>query len=566
MLKKMLSLLLSGIMLLSLSVPVFSAQEISAKNISALSLPDEVSTDDEVLSDASFDEAYAYLISAIEATKNVNEKYYTDESFKTYANAREDAGMAHLNAYNDMFTADDLIRFADNLLKAYENLEYLIFGDPNCDTRVNVKDATEIQKHLADLVNLSEKRLLCADVDKDGENNIKDVTLLQKFLAGIIRSSEIKYIELDFYIIDLKVQLLELMEYAELYTTGTPFEAKGYEKYVIAMGKAVSAYRDKWPFEENAQDVLDAINGLDDALDNLIVELPIVFPTDGEIEYVDEYEFRVGTYNHEWENVNVIVRSPEELEEELQKVDINAYERNEDIFPEKYDDAFFEENVVIMSFCMVGGSGCSQWVYSLEIDGTALIVHRSINRPEIYPPDMNYTLTYLEVKKDYLEGLTMIINKTNGEYAENNPIQNSRKVLDVKDIDEYRVGPYNHNWEPVWIIPQNPDELQEFFGNIDTDYYDSVMLPDKYDEDFFEEHGLIVTLFVIGGSGSNQSFGRLMADGDTVTVERYITQPTSGPCDMDYRLTLFVVDKEDLEGITQIENEIVYEYIEKDLV
>ncbi len=404
MFKKILSMLIVTLMILSLSVAYVSAEEIS-DNAGA-----GVSTSDEVLSDASFDEAYAYLVSAIEATQDVNKNYYTDESFEAYAKAREDAGMAHLNAYDDMFTTKELMQFADALLDSYNALEYLIFGDSNGDKKVNIKDATEIQKHLVSIVNLSEKRLLCADINCDGENNIKDVTLLQKFLSGVIRPYEVEFIELDFYIIDLKVQLLELMEYAELYTTGTPFEAEGYEKYEIAMGKAVSAYRCKWPFEENAQDVLDAINELDDALHNLIVELPEVFPTDGEIEFVNDYEFRVGLYDHTWDNVNIIVRSREEFKAVLDKVDVDYWDRNEDIFPEEYDDAFFEDNAIIMSFFVVGGSGCNQWIYSLEVDGTALIIHRSVTRPTNYPPDMNYQLAYLEVKNKDIDRVTMIIN------------------------------------------------------------------------------------------------------------------------------------------------------------
>lgn len=423
MFRKMLSMLLVMLMLMSISVTFVSAEETTGATDAIMSTSDESAADDEVSTGdetASFDEAYDYLVSVIEATKNVNKNYYTEESYEKYIIAKEEAGMAHINAGDDMYTAEEMICFADNLWKAYENLEYLIFGDSNGDSKVNIKDATEIQKHLVDLVKLSEKRLLCADINSDGVNNIKDATHLQKFLSGIISPSEIEYIELDFYIIDLKIELYELMKYAELYTTGTPFEEEGYERYETAMENAVSAYGCKWPLEENAQDVLDAINELEDALHNLVVELPEVLPTDGEIEYLCDYEFRVGTYNYDWENVNIIVRSPEELQAEIDKIDVNAYERNEDIFPEKYDDAFFEENAIIMSFCMVGGSGCSQWVYSLEIDGTALIVHRSVHRPEIYPPDMNYSLSYLEVKKSDIERVTMIINYIDGEFTGSN--------------------------------------------------------------------------------------------------------------------------------------------------
>lgn len=548
MLKKMLSMLLAILMLMSISVTVVSAD--ANKDI-----PYETATRDEAVSDASFDEAYNYLVSIIELTKDVDKNYYTEESYEIFETAAFDAQFAYINAYDDMFSAQVLREFADDLLKAYDALEALIFGDADGDKKVNIKDATEIQKHLADIVNLSEKRLLCADVNCDGLNNIKDATYIQKYVAGIIEPIENKFLHQELYVVDLKLQLQELIEYGREFTADKKFEAESFDRYINAESNAHAVFEDKevvpsdiinahtnlnlaieelvfdverisalaelydalqsfpvggnytsesmgrlcdaidegWVIYNNSdatieiirqqtEKILDALDRLEvvhinadalnklweaimraeeevaderdytaeswevfceasydarmtyyygkseeeywiaaqmlnDAIDSLVIKLPEVLPTNGKIEFVNDYEFRVGTYNYDWENVNTIVRSPEELQAEIDKIDVNAYERNEDIFPEKYDDAFFEENAIIMSFCLVGGSGCSQWVYSLEIDGTALIVHRSINRPENYPPDMNYSLSYLEVKKSDIAGVTMIINKINGEFA-----------------------------------------------------------------------------------------------------------------------------------------------------
>ncbi len=58
-------------------------------------------------------------------------------------------------------------------------------GDSNCDLVVNIKDATEIQKHLAEIVTLSHDGLFFADTDSNGAVNIKDATAIQKHLAGI---------------------------------------------------------------------------------------------------------------------------------------------------------------------------------------------------------------------------------------------------------------------------------------------------------------------------------------------------------------------------------------------
>ena len=66
-----------------------------------------------------------------------------------------------------------------------QNDENYQLGDVNLDGIVNIIDATEIQKHLVDLVVLNEKQLSVADVNKDGVVSILDSTDIQKILAGI---------------------------------------------------------------------------------------------------------------------------------------------------------------------------------------------------------------------------------------------------------------------------------------------------------------------------------------------------------------------------------------------
>ena len=61
-----------------------------------------------------------------------------------------------------------------------------ILGDSDGDGRINVKDATAIQKHLASLLYLSEEGKLSADVEEQGKDlNILCATYIQKYLASI---------------------------------------------------------------------------------------------------------------------------------------------------------------------------------------------------------------------------------------------------------------------------------------------------------------------------------------------------------------------------------------------
>ncbi len=61
-----------------------------------------------------------------------------------------------------------------------------ILGDVDGDDKVSIMDATEIQRHIAQLTTISEDRLTCADTDKDGKVSIIDATQIQRFIAQLI--------------------------------------------------------------------------------------------------------------------------------------------------------------------------------------------------------------------------------------------------------------------------------------------------------------------------------------------------------------------------------------------
>lgn len=60
-----------------------------------------------------------------------------------------------------------------------------LLGDVNGDGKVNVKDATLIQKAAAKIIELTDEEKLRADVNADNKNNVKDATAIQKFAAKI---------------------------------------------------------------------------------------------------------------------------------------------------------------------------------------------------------------------------------------------------------------------------------------------------------------------------------------------------------------------------------------------
>ncbi|MGN0503837.1 MAG: dockerin type I domain-containing protein [Ruminococcus sp.] len=81
----------------------------------------------------------------------------------------------------------DGIEIASNLtgntVPPIEIIITVLCGDADQNGKVNVKDATLIQKYVADKETISENGLLAADVNNDTKVNVKDGTAIQKFVA-----------------------------------------------------------------------------------------------------------------------------------------------------------------------------------------------------------------------------------------------------------------------------------------------------------------------------------------------------------------------------------------------
>lgn len=78
---------------------------------------------------------------------------------------------------------------AETYAKEYNHAFFAISyntGDANLDGEINVKDATAIQKHLAEIIYFDYVATIVADADEDFNLTIKDATTIQKEIAGLI--------------------------------------------------------------------------------------------------------------------------------------------------------------------------------------------------------------------------------------------------------------------------------------------------------------------------------------------------------------------------------------------
>lgn len=85
----------------------------------------------------------------------------------------------------DPSTDDETKPSTDDEEPIASNDEYLS-GDVNLDGKLNIRDATAIQKYAAKIIDFDETQKKLADYNGDGKINVKDATLIQKKLANLI--------------------------------------------------------------------------------------------------------------------------------------------------------------------------------------------------------------------------------------------------------------------------------------------------------------------------------------------------------------------------------------------
>ena len=83
--------------------------------------------------------------------------------------------------------ANDYNDFNNTYMFEYYNTDIpdnmILMGDTTLDRRIDVSDATFVQKHIVKLENLTNNALIAADVDRNNTISIKDATLIQCYVA-----------------------------------------------------------------------------------------------------------------------------------------------------------------------------------------------------------------------------------------------------------------------------------------------------------------------------------------------------------------------------------------------
>lgn len=108
-------------------------------------------------------------------------KFGVDKITKSYPNQYKNSFMYFKVPYDNasVLITFDLTNF-DYVSKQNATYRIDLIGDVCGDGKISVTDATELQKSLSEITELTDNQNTLADVNGDGEVNVKDVTAIQK--------------------------------------------------------------------------------------------------------------------------------------------------------------------------------------------------------------------------------------------------------------------------------------------------------------------------------------------------------------------------------------------------
>lgn len=123
--------------------------------------------------------AKSYNLEIINKSNNgvISKNNLTENSFITFL----DSGKYSVRIISDNNVVSDSMDF---------EIEYKdqLIGDVNSDGIVSIADATELQKHLVNIIDFDDEQLDVADTNGDGKISIIDATEIQKYLVGLVSS------------------------------------------------------------------------------------------------------------------------------------------------------------------------------------------------------------------------------------------------------------------------------------------------------------------------------------------------------------------------------------------
>ncbi len=352
-------------------------------------------------------------------------------------------------------------------------------GDAEFDGVVNVRDATALQKHIAQLHILYGAENIVADANADGDVNIKDATEIQKYSAGIkLNSGAGLLMKVLAPVVSEKTQAA-LTELHHLIA-----EAKGLfvpgSNYVAATSAKLSEEIEK----------SEAIFEIDNpALD-------------------------------------VVTAQKEALREAMEGLEFVNLDT--------------KELVSLMNTA-------SRYIGTGYTDDSLEALKEAISNAQM-------VCLYGQSQDEVTLAVAQIEEAVNAlEYA----FDEDAVKIPFTLVQECRVFGYDGADDTLVYLVKSPAQMDEILATIhgeNTAVYTKPERDASYDEAFFEENSLIITLNLAGYDESEQVINALVLKDDVLIVRRELYKIINGNSYKNYRFALMEVKNSDIEGVVTLKN------------
>lgn len=414
-----------------------------------------------------------------------------------------------------------------------------IVGDADGNEKINIKDATIIQKHLAKIVTLDSSALLAADGNEDLKVNIKDATEIQKYLANIPVGSNIgKLYEASSTTSPSVPETSTLSQTTSEEETTTSAQTTEKAEVTTSSTPATKDEIFTTDAEEESSEATTEATEFTEATETTVTTEPTEYTTEEPTETTTHddsqarpsfYVYFTNTYN--WDEVNIYYWEENNTSLQWPGVPMEYVRTNiygHDIY--RYDLHDVKAGIIFNN-----GTGENS---EKTVDINYHLDKNTCFYPETLDPNGSWLVNYCS-------------------YLENSPCVGI-PYIDFEVVRDVRLySGYNGNYSNqtlMYIVRSNSD-----------DQYKAVISEDELpelDTDTLAERGkaLIIHLSFVGSGDASQQICALDVQDDTLTVLRTINVPKNGTPDMHYRLTAIEVNAEDVENIKNFSDATIYNY------
>lgn len=539
--RKVISLVLVVLMAVSLFVPMLSVSAETNEETDAT-----VST-------------YNLVALMNRGDKLLEEYDFTEESLESYQKAYDKAMkvLFYGKTQEEIDSAKTELEFAIDALSAQIETTtvpapiYRLAGDVNEDSKVNVRDATAIQKHLANIITLSSVGVALADANGDGKLNIKDATEVQKFIAGLTINNVIGEE------IEVKPEFTEATKppknEATTLNTDTTEKVDVTTEASLPTTVPVITTEPAEVLPTDATEVTEATKATEatDPTESLPFE-----------NARDRFERLMNVANHilcstgnnyDMESYNKLIKAYNDGLMIIEQINITDEEYN------AYSDAL---ESAINSLVM--------YEWDTEALYSAIQKAEAINKAD-------YTKESADnLSEKWHRAMGALFGAKSQQEVDNATAELLAAIDALVPADrisftlaeEFRVEYYGSEKTELYLVKSREEManvIAKIQGSIYSSLYTTPTISEKYNDEFFENNALIISLNCVGGSNCYQTIDSLALDGDTLTVCRTLYKPDIVLTDMNYRYALLEVNANAVKNVKNLEDNVTYATIGDDV-